>query len=344
MPKTLARNDGYSLLLQRVRKVLIEGQRRIEEARVRTYWETGHVIRDDILKHKERAGYGKRIVLRLARDMNVDRSVLNRCVHFAEVYPRLPIGATWHQFSWSHYRELMTVTDDRRRSRLEKLALQNDWSVQELVTRIKQERPFLTAGEGRPAPLPQLAFTRGRLNTYRVVKANGPLSLGSPLALDFGFRLQHKIPLDAPRLKTADTVELAFKNGQPVGAGKVEVSQDELFTYKAHVEKVVDADTLLVSFDFHCPVSISQKLRLRGINCPEIDTSLGRRAKSFVEKALKDCDFIVVKTYKDRSDKFDRYLADIFYKAGASDSSLVACEGKFLNQELLDERLALAYE
>lgn len=86
-----------------------------------------------------------------------------------------------------------------------------------------------------------------------------------------------------------------------------------------------------------------------------------------MEARLKECEFIIVKTYKDRSDKFDRYLADIFYapqlpqngeaastprdpkgRAGvtsmASDPSFVAREGKFLNQELLDERLAVKYE
>ncbi|MEK6712822.1 MAG: thermonuclease family protein, partial [Nitrospirota bacterium] len=97
------------------------------------------------------------------------------------------------------------------------------------------------------------------------------------------------------------------------------------------------------SFDFNCPMSVSQKLRLRGIDCPEIDTEEGQRAKRFVESRLKDCDFIVVKTCKDRTDKFDRYLADVFYLPGASDPALVAKEGTYLNQKLLNERLALPY-
>ena len=90
-------------------------------------------------------------------------------------------------------------------------------------------------------------------------------------------------------------------------------------------------------------MSLSQKLRLRGIDCPELDTEEGRRAKRFVESRLKGCDFIVVKTYKDRTDRFDRYLADVFYLPGAGDPSLVAREGTYLNQELLNEHLALPY-
>lgn len=130
----------------------------------------------------------------------------------------------------------------------------------------------------------------------------------------------------------------------PFNAKKIIISKDELFTTKAYVDKIIDGDTLLVSFDFNLDVSISQKLRLRGIDCPEMDTEEGKRAKRFVESRLKPCEFIIVKTYKDRSDKFDRYLADVFYQTGASDPLLVAREGKFLNQELLDERLAVRYE
>ena len=344
MPKTLAKNDGYSFLLQRVRKVLVEGQRRIEAERVRTYWETGRVIRADILKHKDRAEYGAQVVKRLAGDLEVNLSVLQRCVQFAKAYPRLPIVATWRQFSWSHYRELITVTDEKKRSRLEKLALQNDWSVQQLASHIKKNQLFLTAGEGRPASISQLTFARGRLNTYGIVPANKSLIRQGPLAMDFGFREQYAIPEGAPRLKENDTVELVFTGGALTGVRKVEAPEEELFTYRTGVERVIDADTLLVSFDFRCPMSVSQKLRLRGINCPEMDTEEGKRAKRFVESRLKGCEFIIVKTYKDTTDKYDRYLADIFYKTGAGDSSLVACKGKFLNQELLDEGLAVAYE
>ena len=191
------------------------------------------------------------------------------------------------------------------------------------------------------------------MHTCQIVPANKALVSRGPLALDLGFREQYAIPKDAPPLKEGDTVELAFKGGTLAGARKVAVPKDELFTYKAAVEKIVDGDTLLVSFDFNCPMSVSQKLRLRGIDCPEMDTEEGKRAKRFVESRLKDCDFIIVKTYKDRTDKFDRYLADIFYApqlpqsreaASTIDPAKIAREGKFLNQELLDERLAAAYE
>ncbi|MFZ5800690.1 MAG: nuclease, partial [Candidatus Omnitrophota bacterium] len=70
----------------------------------------------------------------------------------------------------------------------------------------------------------------------------------------------------------------------------------------------------------------------------EITTKTGRAAKRFLIAALKPCPFLIVKTYQ--PDKFDRYLVEVFYLPGEEDETKVAAEGRFLNQELLDNRLA----
>ncbi len=74
-----------------------------------------------------------------------------------------------------------------------------------------------------------------------------------------------------------------------------------------------------------------QKLRLRGIDTPEIGTPEGIEAKAFVEGKLKRSKIITIRTY--RKDKYDRYLADVF----------VGSKEVFLNQRLLDEGLAVGY-
>ena len=360
--KSLTKPDTYPTILKRVRETLVDGQRRIEEERVRTYWETGRIIYTDILKHKDRAEHGKDVMERLAKDLNVDLSTLQRCVQFAKAYPHLPNSARGRNFSWSHYRKFITIADDQKRLSLEKTALRHEWTSEELAAKIKDVKGPVDKSD---QPIPQLKFTHGKLNTYQIIKANKPLAGKSLLVLDLGFRQEYLIPKDAPQFKEGDLAELFSHSeersdeesnpeeilrfaqndkGEFISAQKVTVSKDELFTTKAYVNKVIDGDTLLVSFDFNLDVSISQKLRLRGIDCPEMDTDEGKKAKRFVEARLKPCEFIIVKTYKDRSDKFDRYLADVFYQSGAEDPSLVARGGKFLNQELLDERLAVVYE
>ena len=76
-----------------------------------------------------------------------------------------------------------------------------------------------------------------------------------------------------------------------------------------------------------------QKVRLRGIDAPELRTPEGRRAKNFVVRALSEAPFVAVTTTK--PDKYDRYLADVFYPNGAETPEAVLREGTFLNRALL---------
>lgn len=369
MAKALVRSNGYKILVKKVVKEFEELEFFVKNRVAKGYWNVGKYIDEHLLEHKDRARYGTTLFKRLARDTGRDKSTLLRSVQFYRAYP---IVAFTRQLTWEHYKGLITVKDAEERKKLEEKIIRQDWDTTQLRRYLSVKHKL--AAPDKDKPVVQLKFTRGKLHTYQIVPANKALIHRGPLALDLGFREQYEIPKDAPKLKENDTVELVFsasggsasggKDGTLIGARKVEIVAEELFTYKAAVEKIIDGDTLLVSIDFGCPMSVSWKLRLRGIDCPEIDTEEGKRAKRFVESRLKDCGFIIVKTYKDRADKFDRYLADIFYapqlpqsreaastprapggRAGAAiDADKVAREGKFLNQELLDERLAAAYE
>lgn len=84
----------------------------------------------------------------------------------------------------------------------------------------------------------------------------------------------------------------------------------DLYTYKAYVERVVDADTLWLRINLGFNFWVRQKVRLRGIDAPELDTKAGLAAKRFVEKKLADAPFVIVTTTK--PDKFDRYLTDVW--------------------------------
>ncbi len=338
MPKSLVKTDGYKKLVEKIVREFEQLEVLVKNSVAKGHWNVGKYIDEHLLEHKDRADYATGFYEGLARDTDRDMSTLQRAVQFFRAYP---IPAFPRELTWEHFKGLITVRDIRERKKLEERIIRQNWDTQKFRKYLSVRRKLAVTDDGKPVA--QLAFSRGRLQTYGIVPANKSLLHQGPLALDLGFREQYSIPPDAPRLKENDTVELVLKEGELAGVRKVEVPEEELFTYKAAVEKIIDADTLLVSFDFQCPMSVSQKLRLRGIDCPEIDTPEGRRAKRFVEARIKDCDFIVVKTYKDRSDKFDRYLADIFCLAGASDPAVVAREGRYLNQELLDEGLAAAY-
>jgi endonuclease YncB( thermonuclease family) len=290
MNKAVILFPQYNLLLSKVKKTLIEGQARIEAQRVRTYWETGRLIHAHILQNKDRAEYGAEVLDRLARDLNVHVSVLRRCLQFREKYPRIPIHATWREFSWSHYRELMSIPDDKKRRQLEDKASRNKWSVSELAQQIKEEKSQPIKPIGKLAT-GQLAIPKiGALYTYTTLESPKVFAKPGVRLFDCGFDVW---------------VEGHLKDFPPA---RVQKKSD--YTYRAYIEKVIDADTLWANIDLGFNAFTRQKLRLNGIDAPEIETAAGKRARAFVMKALRGVETVTIVTSK--SDKYDRYLADIF--------------------------------
>jgi len=60
----------------------------------------------------ERAGYGDAVMEDLAEELNIDRSTLVRAVAFFKMYKSAPGGTN---LTWSHYKELLSIRDDRKR-------------------------------------------------------------------------------------------------------------------------------------------------------------------------------------------------------------------------------------
>lgn len=81
-----------------------------------------------------------------------------------------------------------------------------------------------------------------------------------------------------------------------------------MYLYKATILRVVDGDTVdaLVDLGFH--ITIEMKLRLYGINAPEMKTEAGHPARDYL-KSLLDGKIITLKTIKDKREKYGRYLA-----------------------------------
>ena len=87
-----------------------------------------------------------------------------------------------------------------------------------------------------------------------------------------------------------------------------------LYTYKVNqVLRVVDGDTMVVSIDLGFDLTLTQTIRIKGINAPETRTTAlkekarGLAAKAFAETWLQG-KRLLVKTTKD--DKYGRMLGD----------------------------------
>jgi len=110
-----------------------------------------------------------------------------------------------------------------------------------------------------------------------------------------------------------------------------------MYNYKAHVDRVVDGDTIDVTLDLGFDVHIKQRLRLFGVDTPETRTrnlkekKAGLKSKKYVIDAIADKDIQITTEEKG---KFGRYLAMIYYGTDFKQN---------LNRELVDKGLATEY-
>lgn len=341
--------SNYTELKRRVQEVLLTGQQNIEQEKVRTYWETGKLIQSHILANKSRADYGKQVINRLAEELEVSDSVLRRTIQFFEAFP---ISAPARKLTWAHYCEVIPIKDPKTRFELVARAEKSEWSRDDLRRTLKEEFQTLKEPE-QQAPygnVPPLKAKLGALYTYRLIQPDQIQNEKPYVLIDLGFAAYRR--LYKTDLKPGSIIETAWDTAKE--DYKIQKSQKDdtsLFTFKAVIERVVDGDTLRVKVDLGFDLWTRQYLRLRGVDCPEMDTPEGRRAKTFIENEVKDAPYVLITST--RSDKYDRYLADLWVPNASAEKSAplsspkalvgdpAGNKGVFINQKLLDKKHAV---
>ena len=89
-----------------------------------------------------------------------------------------------------------------------------------------------------------------------------------------------------------------------------------MYTYRGEVKSVIDAYTIDVLIDLGFGVHTMQRLRLYGIDAPEMRTEAGKIAKEYVKSVLMGGDafkYVYVRTIKDRKDEYGRKLAVLYF-------------------------------
>ncbi len=88
-----------------------------------------------------------------------------------------------------------------------------------------------------------------------------------------------------------------------------------MYEYKAYVKKVYDGDTITVDIDLGFGVMLkSQKIRLFGINTPEIrgkSRADGLKSRDALREKIAD-KWIIIKTKRDKKGKYGRWLGEIY--------------------------------
>jgi micrococcal nuclease len=109
-----------------------------------------------------------------------------------------------------------------------------------------------------------------------------------------------------------------------------------MYEYKATIKDVYDGDTVtaIVDLGFHNQTTI--KVRLHGINTPELEKTTreaGIKSRDRLRELILGKE-VVIKTFKDKQEKFGRWLGEIYLPGNLELS---------VNQILLNEGLAVPF-
>ncbi len=145
-------------LLIKIKEIIVNGRKKVFKAihneSLLTYWNIGKIIIEHEQSGKLRAEYGKSVLLavskRLSNDMGkgFSRSNLQNMRMFYINFPNCQTLSG--ELTWSHYCELVSISDSGKRSFYEKESINSNWTVRELKRQIESslfERLILSDGK-----------------------------------------------------------------------------------------------------------------------------------------------------------------------------------------------------
>ena len=121
-----------------------------------------------------------------------------------------------------------------------------------------------------------------------------------------------------------------------------------LYTYKAKCTRCVDGDTINLEIFLGFNVTVTERVRLLGIDTPETygvkkgseEYKAGMLAKEELERLILNKDILIV-TEKDKKGKYGRYLAKIYTEL---DEDSPTFNDSCVNDILIKEGFAKVYK
>ena len=163
-----AKNE-MNLVIQEVKAVLDNARNnvahQVNSELLNTYWNIGRIICEYEQSEPGRADYGKQTLKELSKVLTQEfgkgfsRSNLQNMRAFYLTYEKCQTLSG--KLSWSHYCELLSISDSDKRSFYEKEAVNANWSVRELKRQIESslfERLLLSRGDANKEQVLTLAL------------------------------------------------------------------------------------------------------------------------------------------------------------------------------------------
>ncbi len=284
------------------------------KAMAESYWKMGQRIIEVEQNGEIKTKYGTALLADLSRDLSkrfgtgFSERNLRRMRQF---YLSAPIRPPAAELSLSGHLELLSVRDEKKRDALKKRIETKGLNRAELRKLLRKEISSTSKNKTRAAKPFKSLTPPEDLRLYTYLKSETSTQEAAVL-IDCGFYV--------------------YRNVTKAELKRVTLTDKPAYVYSAVVERVIDGDTLWAVIDLGFGTRIREKLRLRGLDSPELKTVKGEEAKRFVAKLLKVDAPILIKSTK--NDLYGRFVADVFFTDENQNQI-------YLNQLLLEKGFAV---
>ena len=145
-------------MMNEIRELLLNARQRmavqVNTELLSTYWNVGKIIVEHEQENKDRADYGKQTLKELSKELTKEFGKgfsVSNLQFMRRFYQSYQIQQTVSvKLSWSHYCELLSISDPDKRSFYEKETINSGWSIRELKRQISTslyERLLLSEGK-----------------------------------------------------------------------------------------------------------------------------------------------------------------------------------------------------
>ncbi|RDU24942.1 PDDEXK nuclease domain-containing protein [Anaerosacchariphilus polymeriproducens] len=168
-------NEIINPLVGEIRDILVTARKNVasevNNELIISYWKIGEIIVRYEQNDSIRAEYGEQTLKLLAKSLTAEfgkgfsRANIYNMRLFYQTYPK--IQTVSGKLSWSHYCELLSISDEDKRNFYEKEAINAKWSVRELKRQISTslyERLLLSKGEVNKKEVLKLAMCGIEIN------------------------------------------------------------------------------------------------------------------------------------------------------------------------------------
>lgn len=241
MPTELTSTRSYQTLRDDLATLLQRGQQealvKLNEIRIKTYWDMGKRLNAE--KELVDSADAGTFINKLADDLNLEVSLLNRILQFYRTWPNeIPTGENIGNLSWAHYVEVLSIKDPKERDFYLESAADQGWGRNTLRKAIQKDL-FTASQEPKKKKQSQtLERDPNPLYTYRAIVekvVDGDTLL---VRIDLGFDVWVNQRI---RFRGINTAEL-IKNGIPSGEAPGRGEQAKTFVE----EKLEDIESIVI--------------------------------------------------------------------------------------------------